>query len=223
MLLLCLGLLAVDGALLAAHWGHRLHRAFDLFPVLAHPRWDADLDRSFAEGFGYLKLLVAAVVLLVVVTRVRVARSFLVAVAATLLVMVLDDALQLHEAFGRWFAARTDVAVPGLRGQDVGELVAWALMGLPLGAALVVGYLRGRPERRLAHLLLLCLALLLVFGLGVDLVHIAVRDHVHPYVVYVLTWLEAAGELLGMSAVLAVVVHRLLRQPPPVRAAQVGS
>lgn len=216
-LVLCLVLLAVDAVLLGAHWGHRLDRAFDLFPAFAHPGWNADLDRSFAEVFGYLQLLLAAVALLVVVTRVRAARPFLLAAAATLLVMVLDDALQLHEAFGRWFATRTDVDVDvaGLRGQDVGELVLWALVGVPLGAALVLGYLRGRPERPFAHRLLLCLAPLLVFGLGLDVVHIMVRDHVHPYVVYVLTWLEAAGELVGMSAVLGVVAHRLLRQPAP--------
>jgi hypothetical protein len=191
---------------------HQLY-FWDVGPF-ASPRWAVNGDRSVIEILGYVQLL-AAVVLLCSLGVVRRRGLVYVGCAATLLVIVLDDSLGWHERGGAWLNRRQ--LVPGLFGlpeQALGELVTWGLLGIPV-LLLLWGTHRVGPARArhdswwLAGLT----GLLIVFGVGVDIVHEAIEELTDNSVVDLLvTLVEAGGEVGAMTVLLAYVVH-ITRRP----------
>lgn len=205
----------------------------DVFVVLLHlaevrvgplgPDWfpsarlRINQDRGLAEAWGYLQTGLAAVLLVVVYRRVHEPLSL--AWAAVLCLVVLDDAFFFHERLGEWSAHRWDLPVTGgLRAIDVGELGAWALMGVGALAALLVAARATSPEGRRASLPLLGGMLALVFfAIVFDMAHQAVGAggarllgvELDPAFRFV----EALGELLAMTVILLVVLLRLRRLP----------
>lgn len=67
-------------------------------------------DRGLAESWGYAQTALAVVLLLVVHQRVR--QPLALAWAGVLTVVVLDDALALHERIGIWAAQAWDLPAP---------------------------------------------------------------------------------------------------------------
>ncbi len=185
-------------------------------------RWSVNRDRSYIEVLGYVQVVAAAALLLLVGWWRRQGAVY-VAWALTLVLVFLDDAFGLHEAGGHWLRARPDAPRPlGLKPQDVGELLVWGGLGVLVLALLWVTHRRSPARaRRDSWVLLALFAVLSAFGAGVDMVHSLVKTLVASRQLDVLVgFAEAAGEVAGMTALLAYVVHvvrrRALRPAGPV-------
>ncbi|GAA2030072.1 hypothetical protein WDZ16_03870 [Pseudokineococcus marinus] len=201
-------LLAVDGALVVADMGHRFARLQGRFTAFADGRWDSQYDGSAAEIAGYVQVALTVLVLLVLVRRLR--DPVLAAWAVLLSVVVVDDAAALHERLGFALAGAVDLpAVAGLRAGDLGELLVWAGYGGVLGLVVLVFHLRSDGPARATSLQLAgALVLLMAAGAGVDMLHQLLEGSVPDRVGYALGLLESTGELVGMSLLLVVAVHR---------------
>lgn len=170
-------------------------------------RWNVDADRSYIEILGYAQLLVAAVFLLSLARRRTAAYA---GWAAALTVVVLDDARQWHERGGMWLDRNWAIPdPPGLRTQDVGELVVWAALGVCVTLLLLLTHRRSTPVARQDSLRLAGLvAVLMAFAVGVDMAHEVLRTVSSSSRLDLLAvWVEAAGEVGAMAALLAYVVH----------------
>lgn len=195
--------------LLAAHQLHQRGTA-----LLVSHRWDVDVDRAWIEVLGYVYVVAAACVLAVHARDRRDAPVYAAWVLA-LLVLVCDDALAVHEHGGAWLDRRLPLPdPPGLRSQDVGELLVWAALGVPVLLALWRGHRASPPEaRRDSRRLAAPLGLLVVFAVGLDMVHIAsLAVTTSSTVDTVLISLEAAGELGAVAGLLHRVAQVVRHQ-----------
>lgn len=160
-------------------------------------------DGALPELYGYLLALIVAGGLVAAWWRTGVLAY---AVGALAFVFVFaDDAFMYHERVGRRLAARADIpALPGLRAQDTGELIAWGAAGLVL-AALLAWSAAQRTGTTVRVLTLLggMIAALGVFGAGMDMLHIYSGRGLFTYI-------EDGGELvvLALSAWAAIAVAR---------------
>ena len=191
---------------------HQLH--FWGVPPFASPRWAVNQDRSFIEVLGYVQLFVAAALLSYVGLWRRQGAVYL-GWAMTLVLVMLDDALRIHEVGGGWLVRRG--LVPGLLGlpeQALGELIAWAAMGVVVLLSLPFAH-RVSPAgaRRDSWWLVVLTAVLMFFAVGVDVVHEASEEITDNGVVDLLvTFVESGGEVAGMTGLLAWSVH-VFRRP----------
>lgn len=189
-----------------------LHLGADRGGVFASRAWNGEADGSVVEIFGHTQLAGAALLLLVLGVR---RRAPLFAVwSAVLVVMTADDLLKIHERGGAWVRDRLDLpAVAGLRAQDLGELAVWALLGGVLLPWLVAAHRRSpRVQRAVSARLATLVVLLAVFAVGVDMLGIVLGPLVPPVVSTTVTLVETAGELFGMTLVLAFVLATSVRR-----------
>jgi len=175
-----------------------LHLAHVATPVFQDPGFSLELERGFGEVYQYLKEYWIALLLLVV--GLRQGAPVLVAWAGLFGYLLVDDAFALHERLGA--AISGSLALPDgwpLRDRDVGEvLVAGAVGVLALAAIGVAHALSEPPARQVSRRLLRLLALLALFGVGVDAVH----QMFAPGVWYTaLGVVEDGGEMVVMTAV----------------------
>ena len=130
--------------------------------------------------------------------------------AATLVVVALDDLAQIHEVGGWWLDDRLGLPeVLGLQGRDIGELIVWAALAVPLLAAIAVTRADAdRRARRDTTVLFVLMTLLVVVGAGFDALHMATVEDYEG--VSLLGVLEDGGELIVLSLVVssAVAAHR---------------
>lgn len=150
---------------------HLSHVYLD-FPA-SKSRFNLAEDWSLAEMVGYLKELAAAAVCVWLYVKHR--QLILLAWAGILAFLALDDSLQGHEKVGGRIARGFDLesfsflGVDGIRGQDLGELIAAGAFLVPMLVALVAGYRRAEPRwRRFSLGLAGLLALLAFCGVVVD-------------------------------------------------------
>lgn len=171
---------------------------------LSHDLLAIDQDRGLAEWYGYVKLSVVVVGLLIWAVRHR-SRAML-AWAAAFGYVLLDDAMLVHEALGSSLASAVSFpSVLGLREQDLGELLVWLAAGLVLGTAVLVAHRRSQgAERRTSLALGVLFGLLIFCGLVLDMVHQALGGN--RWLNALLTLAEDGGELLVVSVVVFVVV-----------------
>ena len=111
------------------------------------PAFDLSRDRSLAEVFGYALSGTAAAWLLAAWWRTGV--TMFLAFALLFAFALIDDATSYHERFARHVLVPLldPPAVPGMRRQDTGELMAWALAGIVLAVPFVLA-LRQRAAGR---------------------------------------------------------------------------
>ena len=166
-------------------------------PIFSDLRFNGDNDGSYAEIFGYLLMLVNFVLLLVL-WRLR--GGIFGVLALIVIVILADDVLMLHERTGSRLVSRVDdFRIAGLGPQDVGEGLFWLTAAALLGALFVVAYVRSDAhQRRRTHAIVVLLALLAFFGVGVDFVHSALISRVSSFVITAITLLETFGELVSM-------------------------
>lgn len=172
------------------------------------PLLNVTLDWSLAECFGYVKLGCAAILLLLAFRANRI--PIFLAMAIILAVMVADDSMTLHERLGH--GAALTFALPefaNLKAQSLGELLAWAAMGALLLPVFVIGFVKTRDEDRvIAARLAICVALLLFFAIGMDMLDEMVCTALPgvPRCYALMGLLEDGGEMAVQSLILAHVV-----------------
>lgn len=189
--LLLLALLLGDLAFVTLHMFH------SLTPYFGHPQFDIELDNGYAERYEYLKYLGV----IAIFTGLCIKRRTLGFLPWALLFayFLLDDAWQMHERLGAWIGEGISFRPPfRLRKVDIGELVVTMTAGLILLPAFLLAYYFGpRSTKKIFHDLLLLLALLLSFAVGVDMVHAAFIGS--PRIELILGVIEDGGELIAVS------------------------
>lgn len=135
-----------------------------------------DYDRALPEILNYGQTLLAAVLFGIVYLRGR--GAVFAGFALAFAIIAFDDMASYHEVVGDALVVALDLpALPGLRPDDSGELLAWALVGIPLVSLLAWGFaVADRAARGLALLVAATLGLLGVFAVGVDMAHIALTS-----------------------------------------------
>lgn len=213
----CVALLSVDTFFIAVHAIHRIYNATYLDGALSlGDAWRIDLDGSFAEMFGYLKLT-TIVGLLMWMWRRRKQPVYL-ALTAIFAFAVVDDAFQIHERGGLGIEDALALRpFAGLRAQDFGELIVWTMVGVPMLAFAVAAFVRSSPADRAIGLLLMGpLALLALFAVVTDMAHIVVSGRFRGADL-LFTVIEDGGEqiTLTLTCGVAVLIRRemLSREP----------
>jgi hypothetical protein len=173
-----------------------------------------DEDGSFAEITAWVVMLLAAAILAnraVALPRAPVLWAW----AGMLLVVTADDSLMIHETGGGALARSLGWSGAfGLDAQGWGELAVWGVLGVVVGALLLVTFLRSGPlARRASRYLLGCVVVLGAGAVGVDMIAIVVEPYVGGTLSWVIAAAESAGELLAAGLFLTVAVCLLLATP----------
>lgn len=202
--------------------------AADLFFMVMHlvtdskvPVWSLGIDRSFSEGYQYLKAAAGAGILLVFY-RQRRSLTYL-GWGSALLFMLVDDAFFLHEAVTDTLTNASAPTVLGLSVHDYGAMVLWAVVGLMLLLPLSLGYLRDHTTRRFSRQFFVLLALLFLCGGVIDTVREMAEHFENPLLQYIFLrtiLVEDGGELIVLSFFAALSLREFLKkrqapQAPP--------
>ncbi len=179
----------------------------DLFFILLHlfhlytpyfqdPAYSIEMDRGFAETFQYIQ---GFWLVLLFCWLTAISSPAYLTWALLFAYIVVDDAFMLHERIGRTLAGYVPYQDVGLlRTRDIGELVVFATIGalflLLFGAAY---YWSGTLIRNTYRQLLRYFALLVFFGVVVDLLHIMVGNA--TVAASLLGLLEDGGEMVALS------------------------
>lgn len=125
--------------------------------------------------------------------------------------LLLDDSLQLHERLGSMVASRMGYAPAfHLRAQDFGELTVVGSVGLLFAGLLALTWWRGDREfRRVSRDLALLVGVVVLFGVGVDMLHSMAGS---PALTAALALVEDGGEMVSMSFVCWYAYRVFLRE-----------
>ncbi len=210
---------AADVVLVAAGVLHHYVGREGPLGFLSLAPFDGNRDRSLIELAGNLQLLLASILLLwIAVAPARKAERFLAAAVygawgLVLLAITGDDFLAVHEGAGRALASGLDFpSVFGLRPQDLGELLVWAMAAAALGVPLIVTHLisRGRP-RRDSNVFIGLAVLLVLFAVGLDMMHFVLEEYLPKLALSAMEQAEIAGELGAMTLMMVWAVHVFTR------------
>lgn len=160
-------------------------------------RLSLETEMGVAQFYGWVKAGAAAFLLY------QAWRRFYSPVAglwaAALAYLGTDDALQIHEKLGTFFAERFGIGEVGpLRGQDAGELIAYALIMVIAVTALIVAEQRdqARFPTMLTKIMVPAVALFLFFAVVVD-----TAGDLIPFGHIIGIAVEDGGELLVLSGI----------------------
>lgn len=166
-------------------------------PSIDLPLLSLEKDRGYPEFYQYVKELSIVVLLISILIKTR---SFGFSVWALIFLYLLaDDALSIHENFGRILSEKLKFTPSfGLRAKDYGELMTSVMAGAFFLSPLALFYARAQSmfKEVTRHLLILMLGLAF-FGVVVDLVHIAVN--VGRRTGLLIGAFEDGGEMVVMS------------------------
>lgn len=159
-------------------------------------------DWSLMEVAGYLKEFTCVLMLGLISWRTR--SSLFAALTVFVIVILGDDSLQFHENIGAALAAR-GVYKP------ISQAIAAGIEAVVPVTLLVIGWTRSdRAQRRDAGAVLVSIAILLFFAVGVDTIHELVKQitvkHGKIFALF-----EDGGELLSLTVMLAVVSGLFVR------------
>lgn len=165
-------------------------------------------DGSIAEYYGYFVSATSAVLLFAAFLETRVRALLFVSLVYGF--VVLDDSLQYHERLGGALASSVELSdAGGLRAQDLGELLAWAIAALVLVPLLIWCLSRRTPADVGVYLVYGVITLgLAFFAVGVDMLDIMIK--MPSQAVHVANWIEDGGELMVMccAAVCAILYQQ---------------
>lgn len=167
-------------------------------------RFHITQDWGFGEMFTYGKWL-ALVVLCLLSWREGRSALFL-GFAFCFLVMLVDDAMQVHERMG-WVLEDWLELVPavGLRAKDFGELLTWAGLGAVVAAVLALGFAKAPARDRRAGLLFLAVVgALVICGAVFDMAGMAFDRALPPFggkdlLLWAIALAEDGGEMVVAS------------------------
>lgn len=212
VLFVCIALIA---GVLVLDMMHRLYHVRGVFQFAGHHWFDSDADRSLSEMVGYIQSMVSAGLLLYLAMSVKKGWTHIV-LAQTMILIVLDDYLRIHEELrGTFMDILSLEPMWGLRAEDLGELLAWAFLGIPILVVAALAWKHsGKRARRQTKYLIAGLGVLVFFAVVIDMIAIlaggigieagALGWQGRAY--YVLTIMESGGELAGQSIVLVTAL-----------------
>lgn len=157
-------------------------------------------DKSLSEAFNHGMLFSCAAIFLYIFfkTYARVMLFFNV----FFIFAWLDDSAQYHERVGG--VVSESLRIPslfGLRGQDFGELIAWASIAVMLLAVALWAYNGKQPgDLNVVVILSKPIAALIFCGVVFDMLHIIIKGH---WADLILTVLEDGGEMISIAAAVA--------------------
>ena len=169
-------------------------------------------DGGHPELFGYAQTLLLVVLFVRLLRWTR--QPIYLVLGLIFLVVLLDDALQLHEVAGVYLSE--ELGLPklfGVRRRDVGEVVAYGILGAVTLPLLVYGLFRSRAEHRGNGLaFMIPLGGLAFCAIGVDLVYRMLKDLFKAAGVLI-DAIEDGGELvtITLGCLLALGALRLYR------------
>lgn len=158
-------------------------------------------DHGWAEFYLHLKQLWLVVLLLAAwwLRRVPVLAAWL----AVAVFCLADDVWHLHEGVGRAVAARSGTAeILGLGVNHIGEMAWLAVWGIGLGAVVLAAHRAATPAwRRVSSTFAVFFAVLVFFGVVVDVLHVLVEEISMVNGTFVV--LEEGGEHVATSLLVA--------------------
>jgi len=159
-------------------------------------------DRSMGEIVNYGLEFVACVLFLLSYFENR--SPVLVFLSLLMAFIWFDDSARYHERIGALMVGTFGLpAFAGLRPQDTGEVVAWALAGLILALMLVLGLRHRRPgDRGVLVLVSFGFCFLLLCGVVVDLAHVGLGGHFE----LLASVIEDGGEMLAVVLITGVAL-----------------
>jgi hypothetical protein len=188
-----------------------LHVIYVETALLRGRPFSLEADNGVPEAYQYVKQFWVALCMVGLFRRTREVSYIGVGVIFTFL--LLDDAFQMHEHFGKWLAAQYSLPVAfGLRPDDIGELLFAGGVGAVTVSLIGLGYWRGGPDARIVTRDISILILLLAgLGVGVDVIHV-ISYYKAPLLAQFLLILEDGGEMLVVSATAGYVFNVLIHE-----------
>ena len=175
---------------------HIVHNQTSLLPDAA---FKVQADGGYAEWWQYVKY---GLILSMAAALLAWKRDAIYVLWCTLAgYLLFDDAFRFHEQVGARIADILPFeSIAGLRGQDVGELFVYALVGAVFASGMLLTYVRRNAESGVL-LLRTCLFVgaLAFFAVGLDMANIMTGD------VRGAVLLEEGGEMLVISGMLVMV------------------
>lgn len=165
-----------------------------------------DTDFGVPEIYGYGKVL--AIIVLLLVCGVRSRRPTFPAIASLFVLLLMDDALMIHERVGRYIsgAGATEAVLGTLAHNDLGELAVFALYAAVLGAVLFAAWWRTDLRTRRFIQGFICVFLVLGFFAGaLDMAHQVVIGS-SRFIGKIFALAEDGGEMVGLSMALMVAL-----------------
>lgn len=126
--------------------------------------------------------------------------------------LLLDDSLQIHEKLGTLISSKLNFSSWfNLRAQDFGELTVSISVSLFFLIFISIAYyFSDRLSRKTSRCLIMALCALALFGIVVDMIHIAVK---FPSLYTLLALIEDGGENVVMSLIVCFIFS--LPEPLP--------
>jgi hypothetical protein len=179
-----------------------LHIIHSYSGILSNPRFSLELDRGYGELFQYLKEY--WILLLFGFLAVQKRSPLYLAWSLLFSYRLLDDSLSIHENLGRAISNKFAFSPAlNLRAKDFGELVVSASVGLFFLILISIAYRFGdRTSRKTSKHLIVMLFGLALFGIVVDMIHIAVQA---PSLDPLFNVVEDGGEMVVMSLIASFV------------------
>ncbi|HEY5761556.1 MAG TPA: hypothetical protein VIU34_37300 [Steroidobacter sp.] len=188
-----------------------LHVIYVETSLLRGRPFSLEADNGIPEAYQYVKQFWVALCMVGLFRRTREVTYIGVGIVFTFL--LLDDAFQMHEHFGKWLAAQYSLPVAfGLRPDDIGELLFAAFVGGVTLLLIGIGYWRGGPDARIVTRDISILILVLAgLGVGVDVIHV-ITYFKAPMLAQFLLIVEDGGEMIVVSATAAYVFNVLIHE-----------
>lgn len=188
-----------------------LHVLYVETSLLSGRPFSLEADNGVPEAFQYVKQFWVALCMALMFRRVRA----VVYIGWTLVFtfLLLDDAFQFHEHFGKWLGRQYALPVAfGLRPDDIGELLFAAAVGVISAVLIGFGFWRGDADARImSRDMAIMVVLLAGLGVGVDILHV-ITYFKAPLLAQFLLIFEDGGEMLVVSAMVAYMVNLLNHQ-----------
>jgi hypothetical protein len=161
-------------------------------------------DRGPAEFYQYIKYQWVMILFLILWLARR--RGLYLVYSLLFLYFLADDFLELHETLGARLAEwLTLQPLFGLRPQDFGELAIFLIVGSFFFALIAFFHLRADfYTRTVSKILILFIAFLAFFGIGVDMLAMMFSD---AWKEAFFNFIEDGGEMLVMSGIVWFVFH----------------
>ncbi|HEX3035904.1 MAG TPA: hypothetical protein VHT73_12385, partial [Thermodesulfobacteriota bacterium] len=179
-----------------------LHVIFTHTPYVGNPYFLITEDRGYAEAFQYIKEYWLMILFLILAVQKRSLLYFGWSLFFGFLLM--DDSFQIHERAGTKIRRNFDFSpMFGLRTQDLGELIVFAIVGTFFLVYIGFAYYFSQNDlKEICRRLLVLLIALVLFAVVIDAVHTMARSLSENAILNtVFQIVEDGGEMVVMSII----------------------